>query len=215
MAVAPDGSPAARYLALPGDDEAAVIASVPPARATVLELGCGAGRVTHPLVARGYRVTGVDNNAEMLARVSGATTVLADLTTLRLDERFDVVVLASHFVNDVDEARRVAFLRTCAHHVRDDGIVLVERYPPGWVHDAAPSRRERSGVVFDLHDVRHEGDVLHATMTYEVGGASHDQTFSAVDVDDDRLARDAGEAGLVIERVLDEARTWVVLRPRA
>src|SRR4051794_5275566 len=59
MAIAPDGSPVPLYLALPGDDEAAVIASAAPAGATVLELGCGAGRVTRPLVARGFRVTGV------------------------------------------------------------------------------------------------------------------------------------------------------------
>jgi SAM-dependent methyltransferase len=214
MAIAPDGSPVPLYLALPGDDEAAVIASVAPAGGPVLELGCGAGRVTRPLVALGFDVTGVDNSADMLAHVRGATTVLADLVTLRLEERFDVVVLASHFVNCA-EAERVAFLRTCAHHVRDGGIVLVERYPPGWARDAVPSRRERFGVVFDLHDVRHEGDVLRATITYEIAGVSYDQTFSAVDVDDDELARSASEAGLFIDRVLDDDRTWVLLRPRA
>jgi SAM-dependent methyltransferase len=219
MAIAPDGSPVPLYLALPGDDEAAVVASVAHAGATVLELGCGAGRVTRPLVALGFRVTGVDNSADMLAHVTGVTgvtTVLADLETLRLEQRFDVVVLASHFVNVVLDAERLAFLRTCAYHVRDDGAVLVERYPPGWVRTAQPSRRELFGVVLDFHDAKHEGDVLHATMTYEVDGATFDQTFTAVDVDDDRLARDAEQSGLVIDRVLDDARTWVVLRrPRA
>jgi hypothetical protein len=44
-------------------------------------------------------------------------------------------------------------------------------------------------------------------MTY----VSFDQRFSAVEVDDERLAIDAGAAGLVIDRVLDDA-AWVVLR---
>jgi SAM-dependent methyltransferase len=216
MAVAPDGSPVALYLALPGDDEAERIASVAKAGATVLELGCGAGRVTRPLLAHGLRVTGVDDSAEMLAQVTGTTTVLADITTLRLDERFDLVVLASHFVNVTDEPERLAFLRTCAHHVRGDGAVLVQRYPPGWVRDAAPSRREQSGVVIELHDVTHDdAGRMHATMTYVVDGAVYDQTFSAIDVDDDRLALDAERVELVIDRVLDDERAWVLLRPRA
>jgi SAM-dependent methyltransferase len=216
MAVAPDGSPVALYLALPGDDEAERIASVAPRGATVLELGCGAGRVTRLLAARGLRVTGVDNSADMLAHVTGATTVLADITSLRLDERFDLVVLASHFVNVPGEPERLAFLRTCAHHVHADGAVLVQRYPPGWVRDAAPSRREQSGVGIELHDVTHDDTGrLHATMTYVVDGAYYDQTFSAIDVDDDRLSLDAEQVGLVIDRVLDEDRAWVLLRPRA
>jgi hypothetical protein len=124
-----------------------------------------------------------------------------------------VVVLASHFVNVVDDHERLALLRTCAHHARDDGVVLVQRYPPGWVPDAEPSRREQHGVVLDLHDLRHDGAVLHATMTYVVDGITYDQTFAAVDVDDERLASDSAPAGLVIDRVLDEPRTWVVLRP--
>jgi SAM-dependent methyltransferase len=210
---APDGSPVALYLKLPGDQEADVIASVAQPSAEVLELGCGAGRVTRGLVARGLHVTAVDNSAEMLAHVFGATTVLADITTLRLDREFDAVVLASHFVNEPDAAERVAYLATCRRHVRDTGRVVVERYAPGWVTTAVATRRERDGVVFDLHDVELVGNVLHATMTYELDGTSFHQPFSALDVDDERLAIDAANAGLVIENVCDDP-AWVVLRRR-
>src|SRR5690348_16970574 len=110
MAVAPDGSPVALYLKLPGDREARVIASVAPTPATLLELGCGAGRVTRHLVELGYRVTAVDNSAAMLEHVTGAETVLADIADLDVGRRFDVVVLASHFVNVVGEAERIALL---------------------------------------------------------------------------------------------------------
>jgi SAM-dependent methyltransferase len=202
------------YLKLPGGREAGVIASVAAPGADVLELGCGPGRVTRELVALGFRVTGVDNSEAMLAHVTFADTVLADVETLQLERRFDVVVLASNFVNVPDRGMRVGLLGTCARHVRDGGLVLVERYAPGWVTEAAPSRRERFGVVFDLHDVERVGEVLHATMTYEFDGASFDQRFTAVDVDDERLAIDAATAGLVIERVIDDDAAWVVLRPR-
>jgi SAM-dependent methyltransferase len=202
------------YLKLPGKREAGVVASVAAPGAEVLELGCGPGRVTRALVALGFRVTGVDNSEAMLAHVTFTHTVLADIEALQLDQQFDVVMLASNFVNAPDQGQRVALLRTCARHVRDSGLVLVERYAPGWVNEAAPSRRERLGVVFDLHDVEHNGEVLHATMTYEVDGESFDQRFTAVDVDDERLSIDAATAGLVMERLLDDDATWVVLRPR-
>ncbi len=42
------------------------------AGASILELGCGAGRVTHPLVALGHPVVAVDESPEMLAHVRGA-----------------------------------------------------------------------------------------------------------------------------------------------
>jgi len=51
-----------------------VHAAVPPG-ASILELGAGAGRVTHPLVALGHPVVAVDESAEMLARIRGAETV--------------------------------------------------------------------------------------------------------------------------------------------
>ncbi|MGX1482605.1 cyclopropane fatty-acyl-phospholipid synthase-like methyltransferase [Streptomyces griseus] len=50
--------------------------------ASILELGCGAGRVTHPLVARGFEVTAVDESPGMLERVRGARTVLSPIETL-------------------------------------------------------------------------------------------------------------------------------------
>ena len=34
----------------------------------ILEIGCGTGRVTIPLLANGYDVTGVDSSTKMLAK---------------------------------------------------------------------------------------------------------------------------------------------------
>ena len=99
MGVAPNGSPVDVYRALPGADEAELIASALPAGASILELGCGTGRVTHELVARGFRVTAVDESAEMLEHVRGAETVLSRIEELELARTFDAVLLASHFVN--------------------------------------------------------------------------------------------------------------------
>jgi len=43
---------------------------------TILDLGCGTGGHAFPLARRGYRVTGVDRSAEMLAHAREKTSVL-------------------------------------------------------------------------------------------------------------------------------------------
>jgi SAM-dependent methyltransferase len=115
------------YLALSGAREAELVASALPANASILELGCGTGRVTHELIARGFSVTAVDESAEMLEHVRDAEKVHARIEELDLVRRFDCVLLASHFVNAPDAD---VFLDACARHVDGNGVVLVEAYPP-------------------------------------------------------------------------------------
>jgi len=67
VSTAPDGSPVELYERLPELGEDDVVVSVLPEEASVLELGCGTGRITRQLVRLGDRVTAVDESAEMLA----------------------------------------------------------------------------------------------------------------------------------------------------
>jgi SAM-dependent methyltransferase len=214
-AVAPDGSPVLLYLVLPGDDEAALVHSAIGAGDEILELGCGPGRVTRPLVALGHRVTAVDNSPDMLAHLDGAPdveTVLAELAGLDLrPRRWPCVLMASHLVND-DEGE--AFLAVAVRHVTPDGCVLVQRHQPGWVDGADVERRERAGVTMTLEDVDHvAAGRLAATMVYEVRGQRFAQPFTANEVDDDRLAEMAAAQGCAIDALLDDRATWIRLRP--
>jgi SAM-dependent methyltransferase len=141
-----------------------------PAGASVLELGAGAGRMTHRLTALGHPVVAVDESAEMLAHVRGAETVQARIQDLDLGRRLDAVLLASFLVNIPDRALRGRFLRVCRDHVRDDGGVLVQRHPPAWFEKAAEGERAIGGVTFRLRDLRRPGPgLLAATAEYQVG----------------------------------------------
>jgi SAM-dependent methyltransferase len=209
MGVAPDGSPVDVYRALSGTAETELIASALRPGASILELGCGTGRVTHELVSRGFDVTAVDESAEMLEHVRGAEKVQARIEELALGRRFDCVLLASHFVNAPEPG---GFLDTCARHVDALGVVLVEAYPPEL--EWTVGRVTRVGdVSLELVEAERSGDRLRATMAYELDGRRWLQEFEAVLLDDDALARTLEGSGLELDRWLDRARGWLAARP--
>jgi SAM-dependent methyltransferase len=213
--VAPDGCPVRVYLLVSGDQEAALIHAAAPAGSAILELGCGVGRMSRHLVQEGHAITGVDNSTAMLAHfeaIDGANAILADLLTLDLSpRRWPVVLLASHFVND---DHGVEFLAVAARHVTADGCVLVQRYEPGWVDTVEPSRRDRPGLRSEIDNIeRPARGTMRATIVYEFDDARYEQTFTAHDVDDARLAEMAAAVGLTIDAVLDDDALWVRLKP--
>jgi SAM-dependent methyltransferase len=188
MSVAPDGSPVEVYLRLPDRGEGELVAAAVPPPASLLELGCGTGRVTRQLLARGYSVVAVDESPEMLAHVRGAETVHARIEELDLGRRFDAVLLLSNLLT-VEPARRQAFLDACARHA---DLLVVETLPLGW--QPPPSVRVD----------RIEDGVVQGEVFYE-GGGSH--AFSMrVFADEDEL-RDALGAWR-LDRWLDRDRGW-------
>ena len=214
MRIAPDGSPVELYLRLPPRTaDAALIHDLLPAGATVLDLGCGTGRLAEPLAELGHRVTGVDNEPAMLAALRRATGVHADVIRLDLGRRFDAVLLMSHFVDAADAGFVDTVLRVVRRHLADDGVAVVERHPPGWAATCVESDRTVAGVRIQLRDLVREGGVLTATVRYELEGEAAEQRFSVVDVDDPRLAGLAAAAGMRFDGCLDDARTLAVLRP--
>jgi SAM-dependent methyltransferase len=188
VSVAPDGSPVEVYLRLPDRGEGDLVAAALPPPASVLELGCGTGRVTRQLLGRGYSVVGVDESPEMLAHVRGAETVCTRIEELDLGRRFDAVLLLSNLLT-VGAAQRRAFLDACARH---GDLLVVETLPLGW--EPPPSVRVD----------RVEDGVVHGAVSYE-GGWSHAFAMR-VFADEDELAEALGEWRL--ERWLDRDRGW-------
>lgn len=210
--VAPDGSPVQLYAALEPLGEPELVHAAVESGAEILELGCGAGRITHALIALGHPVVAVDQSAEMLAHVHGAEKVLADIETLRLGRRFPVVLLASNFLNQPDTRERRSFLGTCAAHVQPEGRVLLERMPPDW--EPRDGTAKRGGVRMTMRNASREGQTVAATMEYEVAGEIWTHAFTAVLLSDEELDDDLAAAGLERRRWLDESRSWLEAGPR-
>lgn len=214
-AVAPDGTPVAPYLMLPARDEADLIHSALRAGAQVLELGCGAARISRALVDLGHRVTAIDQSSAMLAHVEkhpNLAAVRADIETLALERTFGGVVLASYLVNVADRGQRSSFLSTCRRHVVDDGVVVIQRIDPEvyWT----PGAESFFGPVnVRLAAAEVHGQILHARIEYRIDGQVFPQAIVAEILDDDALTADLAAAGLCLDRFLDAQRTWIIARP--
>jgi SAM-dependent methyltransferase len=198
------------YSRLPVGEEPDIIAAAVPAGARILELGCGAGRMTHPLLERGFRVTAVDESAEMLERVRGARTIRRPIEDLRLDESFDVVLLASFLVHAGDEEVRRGLLRTCARHVAAEGCVLIQREGEGFHTDLPRERVDPSGFTVRIRAAEPVGDgVNEVRAEYEFPDATWTQTFLSRPLTEERFEEVLAEAGLRVDRRLTRDGTWV------
>jgi SAM-dependent methyltransferase len=208
---AADGSPVELYARMPTFGEPEMVHEAIPPGTPILELGAGAGRMTHRLIELGHPVTAVDSSAAMLAHVRGAETVHGDIESLDLGRRFGCVLLASQLVNVDDDAQRAAFMATCARHVASDGVVLMQRYDPVWAEDPQPSESTRGGVTIRMLSPRRDRERLTATVEYEVDGRiGRHGPFTSRILSDDELISRLFVAGLAFERWLDERRTWLM-----
>jgi SAM-dependent methyltransferase len=214
-AVSPDGCPVEVYRVLPPMGEPEYIHAAAPAGSAILELGCGAGRLTHALLVLGHSVVAVDQSPDMLAHVRGAETVLADIETLDLGRTFPVVVLASLLVNRADDQQRAAFLATCRRHVHPDGSVLVQRlHPDSPVWDQGTSGSV-AGIRITARPVRREDGLVVLETEYIFEDRTWLQPWAARVLDDDSLRRQLADAGLRLARWLDPQATWLEAKPIA
>ncbi|MFF5896534.1 class I SAM-dependent methyltransferase [Streptomyces argenteolus] len=215
-AITPDGCAVELYARLSAGTEPEVIRSAVTPGASVLELGCGAGRVTHPLVELGFVVTAVDESAQMLERVRGARTVRSPIESLDLGgERFDAVVLGSFLVHTSDHRVREGLLRTCRRYVKDDGVVLVQREGADY-HSDLPREREdlAAGCTIRILSAEPLGDgVDEVRAEYVFEDARWTQTFRSRALSVEQFEACLEEAGLAVDRCLTPDGTWVLARP--
>ncbi|MFE2990493.1 class I SAM-dependent methyltransferase [Streptomyces sp. NPDC059262] len=209
-AITPDGCAVDLYARLPVRDEPDIIAAAVPAGATILELGSGVGRMTHPLIERGFTVTAVDESAEMLERVRGARTICSPVETLDAGGTFDVVLLASFLVHTGDVAVREGMLDTCRRHVADGGCVLIQREGPDYHTNLPRERVDPSGFTVRIVSAEPVGDGVNSVRAeYEFPDAAWTHTFLARPLTREQFEEALAQAGLKVDRYLTDDQVWV------
>ena len=105
---------------------------------SILDAGCGTGRMGIELARRGYAVVGVDLDEVMLSQARSKapdlTWVLSDLSTVACDRHFDAIVLAGNVMIYLTPNTEAAVLENMARQLKPGGLLLAafELTPPSW-----------------------------------------------------------------------------------
>jgi SAM-dependent methyltransferase len=123
----------------------------------LLELGCGTAGHAVLLAERGYRVTGVDRSAEMLAKAAQrlaqqpasvaekVSLVEGDIPTAELGQRFDAALAFFHVVSYLTEDDVLAAsFRNVLRHLKSGGLLLFDYWHGPAVEAQKPERRVRT-----------------------------------------------------------------------
>ncbi len=96
--------------------------------ASVLDAGCGTGRVAIELDRRGVSVVGVDLDPHMLAeaesKAPGLCWIQEDLCVLDLGRRFDLILMAGNVMIFLASGTEATVLVNMARHLEPDGLIL-------------------------------------------------------------------------------------------
>lgn len=107
-------------------------------RENILELMCGTGRVSLPLMKEGYPLTCVDYSDEMLnvfrSKVNESEKVkifCQDVCELELNEQFDLIIIPSNSLSEIiDREKRKQALRNIYRHLKPNGLFFCSLYNP-------------------------------------------------------------------------------------
>jgi len=95
---------------------------------SVLDAGCGTGRVARELARRAVDVVGVDLDDDMLATARRKAPDLpwhrADLTRVELGRTFDVVLLAGNVMIFLTPGTETDVLGNVVRHLRTGGVLI-------------------------------------------------------------------------------------------
>ncbi|MDX5593113.1 class I SAM-dependent methyltransferase [Pseudovibrio sp. SPO723] len=108
------------------DDDQFLLGFASRTGSSALQIACGTGALAHELSKNGVEVVGVDRNprkiAQAIKRTRAVTWVGADARTIRLNRRFDTVVISGNafhaFTTDTDQ---VLLLETVTEHLKSGG----------------------------------------------------------------------------------------------
>lgn len=189
---------------------------------SVLDLGCGTGQLAARL-AEGRGVVGVDPAAAMLEvarqRPGGeaVTWVQADARSLRLGQRFDLVVLTGHafqvFLTQEDQR---AVLATIARHLAPGGRFIFDSRNPAieawrdWTPEATRRKLEHPalGSIEAWSDVAQ--DAATGIVTYQThyrvlaSGKCHSASSKIRFSGQEQIAALLAEAGLEVDEWLGD-----------
>ena len=144
----------------------------------VLDIGCGTGALTIPLVKAGYDVTALDLSAPMIGVAREklvkeglqADLIAANMTDFKIDRKFSLAIIArSGFMHltTTEEQRRT--LMNIRKHLTDGGVLTLNHFQPNPAMQAEQMNAVPDEYLFRCEYINHDGKkerILNA-FTYD------------------------------------------------
>jgi len=138
------------------EEDALFFSALLPDNATVLELGCGSGRVGRHLAKKNRTVTGVDISLLMLKKANerklGTMHFSAmDMTVLAFNHQFDSVVIPYNSLNLLTTKERILqCLAGCRQYLKAGGLLIAQIFIPTKTF-LSEQKKSFQFQIFDMH----------------------------------------------------------------
>lgn len=133
-----------------------------PSRSSILELGCGTGRLSQLLLAQDYSVTGVDISKPMLQQAksqnSHLQTVCMDICNLHFNTGFDAIIAPYNVLNLLTKREHIDQCLQSSHTIlTKTGFLLAEI---ATVEPGSDFARQKKSFQFQIFDSTDQGRVI-------------------------------------------------------
>jgi SAM-dependent methyltransferase len=171
-----------------------VYAALAEGRRTVLELGCGSGRIAQALAERGLAVTGVDLAPAMLDKAKQRRRAapqavarrlryrLGDMAALDLGDRFDLVVAPYFGLAHLELEAQARAFGVMARHLAEGGLAALH-LPVAARMAEAPPPTDQPVVSITFDPQGRQLRLYVAERRFDPGSGRFDQTIAYVVVD--------------------------------
>jgi rhodanese-related sulfurtransferase len=96
---------------------------------SILDAGCGTGRIAIELSGRGFDVMGVDLDADMIDAARGkypdGTWLVDDLARMQLSRRFGLIAMPGNVMMFCEPSDRLLIVHNMAQHLEPGGLLVV------------------------------------------------------------------------------------------
>jgi SAM-dependent methyltransferase len=136
----------------PPDDIPFYLDLIPSPQASILELGCGTGRVTLALVPHCQYIHGIDLSSAMIALCeeklakanipqTKAHVEVGDITAFELGRSFDLIIAPFRVMQNLETDEEVDGLFECIHrHLAPNGTAILNVFRPFYTPETLPQR---------------------------------------------------------------------------
>ena len=148
-------------------------------KGNILEIGCGTGRITIPLMENGANITGIDSSQRMIERLETkiASTkvpikiIRQDVRTLELDQKFNLVIFPYRgFQSLLTVEDQIEALNSLRNHLKPGGNLIITLF--------VPSRDlfdQRPDIFYHLRNSRHKKGNGYRSLHHRTEFDRHNQ----------------------------------------